>query len=108
MEISAGNGNFRKFRGISDLYFSFPGKSPPIAEAEPDASSFGEESSKGKQVEKRRPEDFMEAMGRTTWLGQVPPLRVHKEDNPALVQFDTMLFVLFVVWKIGTHGPADD
>ena len=26
MEISAGNGNFRKFRGISDLYFSFPGK----------------------------------------------------------------------------------
>ena len=50
----------------------------------------------------------MEAMGRTTWLGQVPPLRVHKEDNPALVQFDTMLFVLFVVWKIGTHGPADD
>ena len=33
MEISAGNGNFRKFRGISDLYFSFPGKRPPIPAA---------------------------------------------------------------------------
>ena len=44
--------------------------------------------------------------GKDGWLTfceemNVPPLRVHKEDNPALVQFDTMLFVLFVVWKIG-------
>ena len=62
VQTQKGPKNIKKMRGLGSLV---------LAEAEPDASSFGEESSKGKQVEKRRPEDFMDAMGRTTWLCQV-------------------------------------
>ena len=62
VQTPKGPKNIRKMRGLGSLV---------RAEAEPDASSFGEESNKGKQVEKRRPEDFMDAMGRKTWLCQV-------------------------------------
>ena len=31
---------------------------------------------------------------------EVPPLRVHERPSPELLQFDTMLFVMFACWKI--------
>ena len=43
--------------------------------------------------------------GKDGWLTfcgevEVPPLRVHDLNSPALKQFDTMLFIMFACWKI--------